>query len=88
MRVRVRDEGGKAQIVVWDSAGKIPATDLGRIFEPFYTTHNGGTGLGLSTAHSIISAHLGSISVSSSPASGTEFVVSLPEGHVARTDRR
>lgn len=88
VRVRVRDEGGKAQIIVWDSAGKIPATDLRRIFEPFYTTHTGGTGLGLSTAHSIISAHGGSISVTSSPASGTEFVVSLPEGHVARTDRR
>ena len=39
---------------VWDSAGSIPAADLRRIFEPFFTTREGGTGLGLSTAHSIV----------------------------------
>jgi two-component system sensor histidine kinase PilS (NtrC family) len=88
VRVRVRDDEGRAQISVWDSAGKIPATELGRIFEPFYTTRDGGTGLGLSTAHSIINAHGGSIAVSSSLSAGTEFVVSLPEAHVASTDRR
>lgn len=82
VRVRVHDEGGKAHVSVWDSAGKIPPSELGRIFEPFYTTRAGGTGLGLSTAHSIITAHGGSITVSSSPASGTEFVVSLPEARV------
>jgi two-component system sensor histidine kinase PilS (NtrC family) len=66
------------EIRVWDSAGSIPPANLGRIFEPFFTTRKGGTGLGLSTAHSIVQAHGGTIHVTSSPEQGTEFVVALP----------
>jgi two-component system sensor histidine kinase PilS (NtrC family) len=66
------------RIRIWDSAGSIPPSDLNRIFEPFFTTREGGTGLGLSTAHSIIRAHGGTISVTSSPAHGTEFTLSMP----------
>ena len=66
------------ELHVWDSAGKIPPADLQRLFEPFFTTHEGGTGLGLSTAHSIVRAHGGEILVTSSPERGTEFVVVLP----------
>lgn len=63
---------------IWDSAGKISADEMRRLFEPFFTTREGGTGLGLSTAQSIISAHRGWIEVTSSPTQGTEFVVRLP----------
>jgi two-component system sensor histidine kinase PilS (NtrC family) len=78
-RVRVIAElrHGRPQIRVWDSAGKIPGSDLTRIFEPFYSTRPGGTGLGLSTAHNIVRSHGGEISVKSTPAEGTEFVVAL-----------
>lgn len=69
--------GQQPTLSVWDSGGKIPPQDLMRVFEPFYTTREGGTGLGLSTAHSIIQAHGGDIAVSSSPQAGTEFVVRL-----------
>lgn len=68
----------EAQIRVWDSAGSITEEMMGHLFEPFFTTRDGGTGLGLSTAHSIIRAHGGSIRVRSDPAEGTEFVVGLP----------
>lgn len=68
---------GRPEIRVWDSAGKIPAADLARIFEPFYSTRPGGTGLGLSTAHTIVRSHGGEISVRSSAEEGTEFVVAL-----------
>jgi two-component system, NtrC family, sensor histidine kinase PilS len=68
----------EAQIRVWDSAGSITEEMMGHLFEPFFTTRNGGTGLGLSTAHSIVRAHGGSIRVTSQPADGTEFVVGLP----------
>ncbi|MCP3105078.1 ATP-binding protein [Myxococcus sp. K15C18031901] len=68
----------EAQIRVWDSAGSITQEMMGHLFEPFFTTRDGGTGLGLSTAHSIIRAHGGSIRVRSDPAEGTEFVVGLP----------
>ena len=72
--------GGSAELRVWDSAGSIPPEDLTRVFEPFFTTRQGmgGTGLGLSTAHSIVRAHGGTVRVTSSRESGTEFVVSLP----------
>lgn len=69
--------GGGARIRVWDSAGSIPAEDLPRLFEPFFTTREGGTGLGLSTAFSIVRAHGGTLTVRSSPREGTEFVVGL-----------
>jgi two-component system, NtrC family, sensor histidine kinase PilS len=67
------------EIHIWDSAGSIPPAHLPRIFEPFFTTKEGGTGLGLSTAHSIVQAHGGTIRVSSSPDAGTEFVIALPD---------
>jgi len=87
VRVRVESAAPGPRIHVWDSAGAIPPADLDRIFEPFFTTRDRGTGLGLSTAHSIVQAHGGTISVSSAPQQGTEFVVELPgtqEAHLAR----
>ncbi|HEY1905974.1 MAG TPA: ATP-binding protein [Myxococcaceae bacterium] len=66
---------GQVRIHVWDSGGSIATADLPRIFEPFFTKRAGGTGLGLSTVHSIVRAHGGQIQVSSSPGEGTEFVV-------------
>ncbi len=76
--VTVDAHEGTPRVRVWDSAGSIPSGDLARIFDPFYTTRVSGTGLGLSTAHSIVSAHGGKIQVSSSPEQGTEFRVLLP----------
>lgn len=77
--VRVGEEPGRVRIEVWDSAGSIPEEDLHRIFEPFYTTREGGTGLGLSTVHAIVKAHGGAIEVSSSRETGTTFTVGLPD---------
>ncbi len=68
---------GRPSIRVWDSAGNIPPSELTRIFEPFYSTRAGGTGLGLSTAHTIVRGHGGEISVRSTPTEGTEFIVAL-----------
>ncbi len=90
VRVEVDERLGAPAIRVWDSAGSIPKTDLQRIFDPFFTTREGGTGLGLSTAHSIVRAHGGMIQVSSSREAGTEFVVGLPstvEGALADPGR-
>lgn len=69
--------GDVRRIHVWDSAGSIASTDLPHIFEPFFSKTPGGTGLGLSTVHSIVRAHGGQVHVSSSPAQGTEVVVAL-----------
>jgi two-component system sensor histidine kinase PilS (NtrC family) len=81
VRVSISRTAGGPEIRVWDSAGSIAPAHLPRIFEPFFTTKQAGTGLGLSTAHSIIQAHGGTIRVGSSPEAGTEFVIALPEPH-------
>ena len=79
--IRVRVHGQTPAHVVFeveDTGAGIAPESMRRIFDPFYSSRSGGTGLGLSTAHSIVSAHGGKIRVSSSPAEGTEFVVVLP----------
>ena len=78
VRVALSLVGETARLCVWDSAGTIPSDDLPRLFEPFFTRRAGGTGLGLSMAHSIIRAHGGTIKVESAPERGTEVLVMLP----------
>ena len=49
-----------------------------KIFDPFYSTKNGSTGIGLSINHRIITDHGGSLRVSSSKLGGAEFVIEIP----------
>ncbi len=77
VRVRVTGTASGAQVEVWDSAGALAPEDRHRVFEPFFTRTQGGTGLGLSTVHSIVQAHGGTITVESNPSMGTTFCVKL-----------
>ncbi len=61
-----------------DHGPGIPAADLGRIFDPYFTTKKQGSGLGLATVHSIVKKHAGHITVESAPALGTTFHIWLP----------
>lgn len=65
-------------ILVEDDGPGIPQELRERIFTPFYTTKNGGTGLGLANCQKIVSDHLGLLSIKSRKSSGTCFSVSLP----------
>ena len=67
VRITFRDEG----------VGIAPA-DLARIFEPYFTTKEGGSGLGLATAYSILRRHDGHISVESEVEKGATFTLHLP----------
>jgi len=49
-----------------------------KIFDPFYTSKETGSGLGLSVAHSIIEAHSGYINVKSEVGHGSTFTIMLP----------
>lgn len=70
-------DGDELVIVVEDNGPGIPANLHGRIYEPFFTTKEGGTGLGMSIVHSLIGLHGGNISIeNASP--GARFVVRLP----------
>lgn len=67
------------EITVSDTGAGIQATELQRIFDPFYTTKKGkGTGLGLSITQMLVMRQGGTISVESEPGHGTRFLIRLP----------
>jgi signal transduction histidine kinase/DNA-binding NarL/FixJ family response regulator/HAMP domain-containing protein len=68
-------------ISVRDEGCGIPPDDLERIFDPYFTTKPGGTGLGLATAYSVVRRHGGHLAVSSRPGAGSTFRVYLPAAH-------
>jgi len=61
-----------------DQGVGIALEDQPRIFDPYFTTKAGGTGLGLASVHSIVSKHNGRIAVTSAPGKGTTFTLYLP----------
>ena len=71
---------GENQVVceVTDNGCGIPAENLGRLFEPYYTSKRNGMGLGLASTMNIIQSHKGYIEVHSKPGKGTTFLVHLP----------
>jgi signal transduction histidine kinase len=71
-------DGEKILIVFQDSGQGIADKDLKRIFEPFYSTKPGGSGLGLSISEKIIRSHRGEIRVVSKLNRGTRFEIVLP----------
>ncbi|MFI5351078.1 MAG: ATP-binding protein, partial [Elusimicrobiota bacterium] len=70
--------GPYVRLSVSDNGAGIGAKDLGRIFDPYFTTKEKGTGLGLTTCYAIVSKHGGHISVDSRPGEGATFTVRLP----------
>ncbi len=66
---------------IQDSGVGIPEENIDKLFDPFFSTKEGGIGLGLSIAHRIIDQHQGKIEVKSKPGKGTLFMVWLPIHH-------
>lgn len=75
--------GRYVRLQMADQGPGIPPEVVSRVFDPFFTTKAQGTGLGLSTAFSIIHRHDGHISLQSTVGSGTTFVVHLPAAAAA-----
>ena len=83
VRLGERCSGESLSFSVEDNgAGMTPAV-AARLFEPFFTTRSEGTGLGLAIARGVVRAHGGNIEVNSTPAQGSEFILTLP---LSRTD--
>lgn len=80
LRVRTSVENGTCVIEIGDNGCGVPAENLGRIFEPFYTTKpiGKGTGLGLSISRRLVLDHGGKLEVASRPEVGTTFRIELP----------
>ncbi len=68
------------EVRITDEGIGIPEEDLEHIFEPFYTTRETGSGLGLSISYKIIEAHGGEIWADSRPGKGASFIIQLPDG--------
>ena len=70
--------GRYIRISIKDQGTGIDENHLSKIFDPYFTTKNEGSGLELATAYSIIKKHNGHISVDSVPGAGTTFNIFLP----------
>jgi two-component system NtrC family sensor kinase len=77
---------GGVEVEVRDTGGGIAADALGRIFDPFYSTKERGTGLGLAFALQVVREHGGTIRCESAVGRGTAFTVQLPAAQEERSD--
>jgi signal transduction histidine kinase len=73
------EPGKKALCLMLIDTGQGMAPEvLGKAFRPFFTTKQGGTGLGLATARKIVQAHGGTLALESEPGRGTKATLTLP----------
>ncbi|WP_150273019.1 ATP-binding protein [Paenibacillus tepidiphilus] len=78
IEIGARREGAEVRIFISDNGKGMDICTLDRLFKPFFTTKENGTGLGLSVSDRIIKNHGGCISVSSRLNEGTRFIITLP----------
>lgn len=76
--ISLREKKDFCEIQITDYGKGIPASEITRIFDPFYTTKETGNGLGLLVTYRVIKDHGGNISVKSKPGEGTTFFISIP----------
>lgn len=76
LKTRARQEG--VTIIIADKGAGIDPAHLAHVFDPYFTTKRGGTGLGLPIAKNIIEGLGGTITIDSTPGAGTEIRVDLP----------
>lgn len=86
IRVATEAHDGQVRVIIQDSGPGIPEENLKKVFSPFFTTKEAGTGtgLGLSLCSSIIQDHGGTITPFSNPAEGATFVIELPVASESR----
>jgi len=76
--VAVGREGPTQRIVIRDTGSGMSRDALERIFDPYFSTKDSGTGLGLPIAKKIIEEHGGTIQIASEPGAGTTVTIELP----------
>ncbi len=74
-----RNMSGQLAVSVEDNGIGIAPDHLDKVFDPFFSTKPGGTGLGLAVVQRIISGHKGRIGIASEPGKGTTVTIHLPE---------
>ena len=74
----LRAANGEAVLAVSDDGPGVEPAERERIFEPFVSTKERGTGLGLATVQQIVEAHGGRVELTCPPSGGSTFTVRLP----------
>jgi two-component system, NtrC family, sensor kinase len=89
LTIVTRADSSHASIEIADTGLGIPAEQLSRIYDPFFTTKEigKGTGLGLSITYGIVQEHEGTIACESAPGQGTRFSLTLPLASTRRAVR-
>jgi signal transduction histidine kinase len=78
LQIVIAPVNDRVELTVQDSGVGIPPANLARVFEPFFTTRSGGSGLGLALVKSTTDRLGGQIDLESEPGRGTRARVSLP----------
>ena len=78
-KIRIDINAAQGEIVIEDTGAGIADEDRDRLFEPFYTTKDKGTGLGLANVYANVEAHQGRIYVETGSLGGARFIIELPE---------
>jgi signal transduction histidine kinase len=78
LTVSTERQGEVVQIHVHDTGGGISDENMAKIFEPYFTTKDFGSGLGLTVVYKIVKEHGAEITVKSKEREGTTFTISLP----------
>jgi two-component system sensor histidine kinase HydH len=84
LTVSAQAQRDRLELRVADTGPGIPREDLDRVFDPYFTTRNQGTGLGLATVRTVVEAHGGRVRIASEPGRGTEVTLDLPKRGVKR----
>lgn len=71
-------QGPAVELRVMDTGPGMPDEVKEKVFQPYFSTRRGGTGLGLPIARRIVDEHGGNLSVHTEPGRGTEFILTLP----------
>lgn len=82
----IQTDKRKNRIVISDTGVGIAEQEMEHMFDMFYTTKSGGTGLGLSTAYKIIKAHGGELTIESRPHQGAVVYIDLPGTNASLTE--
>jgi signal transduction histidine kinase len=78
LTIRSGQRRDRVEVSFRDTGVGIPRQDLPRLFEPFYSSKEGGTGIGLAISYGIVAAHGGTMEAESDPGVGTTIRVLLP----------
>lgn len=76
---RLREPESMVHILFHDTGPGFPAENISQLLDPFFTTKEGGTGLGLPIVNSIINSHRGTLALANAEDGGAQVSVILPE---------